>query len=1306
MKKILCLLSVLLLSLNIHAEDNSIYDLVAGHDYYIFNTYYQRVLGTSADQSQPRLVKYASANDAQYLFTAEAAPTAGTFLLKHKSTGKYITTSTSNSYSVNLTTASGTGKNYQWRVRPGISGQLVNLRDADSALGVDAGETADYIGVWYDKTQDSETSRFQVFESNGKGMESSRLAWAKKELLHVSSYILDEVQNTGYPAFYRSRLTTSAEDATQWAESSDEMTPDTLLTKAQHLRDSLAIMTSYESTVLLTATDMESFGSTFSLGLSEFTIADKYPGDSVYILIRNKEGRGARYALQEGGNYVFVYQNAKVLVYKDGTQVATLPTCFVPQLTAQGTKAEWTIIRKSRMGSGLPELLSETKAVTTSGQITVDKYGNNTRTVVSLSNTTLKLEGQIDFHIISESAPLTKCSINLASDQAWLIFDNTLPSDVISKYLSQIKINGRTASNGTNCRVAIYLNGALVMPYSTTEKVFVGYDGEQYTGEEMKYGVGMHKNMSKNANRIRSFRLKRGYMATVASGTSGSGYSRVYVADHQDIEVPILPKALYGRISSITIKKWQYVSKKGWCSTTSNSSIATECKKVRATWFYTWSADRASTYDTEYIPIRQHLNWPSISQITGQTDATACLSFNEPEHSEQHTSDKCSCGGVISPWTSCTKTPDFQETGMRIGSPAPTDASWLKEYIGHCNDMAYRCDFVAIHSYWGTNEAANAQAWYNQLKSIYNNTKRPIWITEWNNGASWTTESWPSGYNEKLEKQRKAIKEIQHMLDTCSFVERYAIYNWDTYYRAMINWDDGNVLPAGKVYRDAKSDFAYNAKVQFTPVWWTPSIKTPTLKTVINDVDETLAVTINNPNGDLTDVLILQRFNEATGQWEDYYTETQRYLFDNDELTYSFPLSEIGGDGVQLRVYVRRTQGDEVYSLDATTGYVVNPNIQTDSKSAVEGWTLQKSAYAGYTKATGDTYLEVWSSTAEGTQFDYYQDINDLPRGVYELSAAVFNTTDNVSGAKVNGAVVLYAQADTVQYLAPVTEDHEIDYNKRLTIPGIVVLGGKMRIGIKNLGEMSARWAGGDEFILIRTGDLDDDSHRQYMTARQQAEEFARTHFFKNESDASAYVINPACQREDTYAWTVTNNGTNTGEASDGQSSNAYWNLWKGSSYTSTMTQDIPYLPEGRYAATALLRGNDAANISLTATVVSPKPENEGEVTITIKPTGNTSATGSPYQNGWQLAETPYITVRPGDTLRLTMKADIPGSGWWSADNFGLLWQYVEPLPDGLIQIKNEELRIKNDIFDLSGRKVSRMTKKGVYIKGGKKVIK
>lgn len=1308
MKKILtCVLLCTIALCAAKAEDTSIYDLIAGHDYYIYNTYYERVLAPSADNSQPRLVAYDKDKDEQYLYTATAAPTAGYVVLQHKSTGRYLTASTSNSYSVLLQSAYGTGNAYQWNARVGVNGMLINKRSTDTALGVDEEETGDYIGVWYDKSQDVETSYFQIFESNGQGMEASHKAWATKELANVTEYIGQEIQNTKYPALYRNRLTTSIATAQTWIENPDTKTVGEMTEKCLNLRDTLALMTSYESTVLLTATDLSSYGSTFSLGINELSLSTTYPNDSVYVLVRSKEGRGVRYVIKENGSYAFVYQTSTVDVYKDGTLAESLPTYYVPQYTPQGNEAEWTIIRKSRMASCLPEILSTSKVETETGKITTDKYGNPTRTVISLSNVSMKLDTPIDFHIISESAPLTKCTINLTHEKAWLIFDNTLPSDVIDKYLSQIKINSAAAKVNTNCRVVIYLNGALVMPYVSKNDIFVGYDGEQYTGNALNYNVGFHNKLSKNANRIRSFRLKRGYMATLASGETGSGYSRVYVADHNDIEVPVLPNALYGRISSITVKKWQYVSKKGWCSTTSASSIATECKKMRATWFYTWSADRASTYDTEYIPIRQHIWWPSMSQITGHSEATACLSFNEPEHSEQH--EKCDCGGVISTWNSCTYTPDFQQTGMRIGSPAPTDASWLTEYIKHCNNMAYRCDFVAIHSYWGTNEAANAQAWYNQLKSIYNNTKRPIWITEWNNGASWTSESWPSDYSAKLERQRKAIKEIQHMLDTCSFVERYAIYNWDTYYRAMINWDDGNVLPAGKVYRDSKSDFAYNSKVQFTPVWWTPSLQSPTLTVRINDADESLAVTVLNKNGDVTDQLTIQRYNSETSAWEDYYTETERYKFDEETLKYTFPLSDFDVSNTQLRVYVKRTVGDEATSAPATIGYILNPNIQVTSKTSVDGWTCKKDAANGYTKATGDTYLEVWDKTAAGMQFDYYQDIEDLPQGVYELSAAVFNTTDNVAGATVNGAVVLYAQADTVQYLAPVTTDGGIDYNNRLVIPGIVVLDGKMRIGIKNIGEMSARWAGGDSFRLIRTGDLEADAYKQYKETRAQAEAHARELFFKDGSDASAYVINPSCQRTDTYGWTVTNNGTSSGEASDGVSGNAYWNLWKGNAFTSTMSQDITYLPEGQYSAKALLRGSTSEKISMTATVLAPDGTEVDSKTTTITPIGNTGG----IRNGWELVESPYVVVRPGQTLRILMTAKTEGSGWWSADNYGLTWQYVEPLPDAIMELTEDvKCQMSNVVYDLSGRRIFSPSttqpsslKKGIYIKQGKKVI-
>ena len=51
-----------------------------------------------------------------------------------------------------------------------------------------------------------------------------------------------------------------------------------------------------------------------------------------------------------------------------------------------------------------------------SQEITIEAVmaeNNPTRTVISLSNVSMKLDTPIDFHIITESAPLTKCTINL-----------------------------------------------------------------------------------------------------------------------------------------------------------------------------------------------------------------------------------------------------------------------------------------------------------------------------------------------------------------------------------------------------------------------------------------------------------------------------------------------------------------------------------------------------------------------------------------------------------------------------------------------------------------------------------------------------------------------------------------------------------------------------------------------------------------------------------------------------------------------------------------------------------------------------
>ena len=157
------------------------------------------------------------------------------------------------------------------------------------------------------------------------------------------------------------------------------------------------------------------------------------------------------------------------------------------------------------------------------------------------------------------------------------------------------------------------------------------------------------------------------------------------------------------------------------------------------------------------------------------------------------------------------------------------------------------------------------------------------------------------------------------------------------------------------------------------------------------------------------------------------------------------------------------------------------------------------------------------------------------------------------------------------------------------------------------------------------------------------------------------------------------------------------------------MSQDITYLPEGQYSAKALLRGSTSEKISMTATVLAPDGTEVDSKTTTITPIGNTGG----IRNGWELVESPYVVVRPGQTLRILMTAKTEGSGWWSADNYGLTWQYVEPLPDAIMELTEDvKCQMSNVVYDLSGRRIFSPSttqpsslKKGIYIKQGKKVI-
>lgn len=739
---------------------------------------------------------------------------------------------------------------------------------------------------------------------------------------------------------------------------------------------------------------------------------------------------------------------------------------------AASSRGRWSVFAATEGGYEKSLAAAQTDVFTNS-------IGREERDIYQLTEA-LTLSDELDLHLVSPTLPIDPetGSINITNRNAWVIFDDVRPSEVLEKYLACIKINGREAKNGSNVRVAIYLDGAAVIPSTVTNNVFSGYTGEGYTGESLNLRAQNYKSLSRWNNRIRGFILKRGYMATLYADQDGGGYSRVYVADHADLLVPVLPDALNQRISSIHIKPWQYTSKKGWCSTQSNSGIASGAAKMEASWFYTWSADRQSTSDCEYVPIKQHIYWPSWSQINALESSTHVLGYNEPEHSEQH--DNCDCGGVISSWKATTCTPDFAPMGMRVGSGAPTDASWLTEYIGHVDDMAYRCDFVAIHSYWGPNEANGASAWYNRLKSIYDNTGRPIWITEWAYGASWTTESWPSNYGDQLEKNRAAIMDIVDMLERTPFIERYSYYQWDTSSRRFIN-DDGWVTPAGEVYAKTKSTFAYNAAYQKVPNWWKPSLKAPTLSYALDETGENIVFTLGNTNGDLTETLTLEKRNRETGEWESLYEISDRYLFDYDQdsenetirkaFRYEMPASEVDRFNDRFRVTATRTSGDTASSATIDFGFIKNPECANGTNE----WsvsTLSTNKGEAYDGDATNVYWDQWK--ANGLSSSMQQTTEALPEGDYVLSA-LLRASSNVSVTL--SATVITADGEGVTESATITGKGSTtiegaDYLngwEKVALPAISINDGeRLLIKATATGSGSAWWSA-DDFMLDYT---------------------------------------------------------------------------------------------------------------------------------------------------------------------------------------------------------------------------------------------
>lgn len=480
-------------------------------------------------------------------------------------------------------------------------------------------------------------------------------------------------------------------------------------------------------------------------------------------------------------------------------------------------------------------------------------FADNTSQTVKEVTGSVTLDGEVDYHISSTTPFATTGSINITNtDHATVIFDNLLPSKAV-KFLSNVKINGEAAKNGSNCQVRIYNAGAMILPYSGNQPLTVFAEADFGGESSNNFVVNTKYNLTSSNktfnNHIRSFILKRGYMVCLGTKGDGTGYSRVFIADKADkkINLASVSKPLNGRVSYIRISKWNDVIKRGWAGFWSNDVQ----EKFKTGWAYNWDASIHDDWvDREYVTQHHHEGWPGIEDVGNNSGSANILGNNEPDNKADDKEQDIDVKNVLANW------PQMMATGRRLGSPAVAgDYNWLYEFIDSVDARGWRCDFIAVHAYWYKDQPG----WKSQLESISKRCGgRPIWITEMNYGANWT--GWP-GSDTKGTDANYAI-ELQHMgpvldyLNDAPYIERYAFYNNVEECRYAIAGD--KLTPIGEKYAGLAPKLAYNSDYEYVPR--NPRTYNPSDLTVsFVPRTKTCAMTFKNHSGEFVDDIMVER---------------------------------------------------------------------------------------------------------------------------------------------------------------------------------------------------------------------------------------------------------------------------------------------------------------------------------------------------------------------------------------------------------------------------------------------------------------
>ena len=521
----------------------------------------------------------------------------------------------------------------------------------------------------------------------------------------------------------------------------------------------------------------------------------------------------------------------------------------------------------------------------------------NIKTTVSQVSGTITLSDDVDY-IVTDATPFASNGVvNIANtEHAVLILDQVKPSAAIKLLSGHVQIDGQQAVQNQNCQVKLYNRGCIILPYGNSVKPLTVYSEQNFGGEAVNdFGLensgGFMNTLSaeKLNNRIRSFKLKRGYMVTFANRSGGRGYSRCFIAADEDLEVAKLPGVLDRSISSYRIFKWYDTGKQ--CI--ANDTRAEVTNVLNVTSCYSFSLGENRLPDVECVPHHIYEDWPSAAACGTVEYSPHLKTNNEPGNSaDDHPQ---SVETILDNWE------NLMRTGMRLCSPSSHDGSLqhLRDFLNAVDERGWRCDIIDLHCYW--------PEWnfYNSIKGWADTYRRPIWISEWVWGASWNNNGIfgeAQGSNRdnptaaQLNKNCEVVRNICEALNGYDYIERY--YYWNSEANCSKLYYGGKLTPTGEYYSTINSGLAYNNKYNYAPR--VPEQKDPSNFTVAFDKNSHIAtLSWHDDNGELNSQSTIERRKSSSGSWEVIHEVALKDLAAN----YTFEDTE-ATNGCQYRIHL------------------------------------------------------------------------------------------------------------------------------------------------------------------------------------------------------------------------------------------------------------------------------------------------------------------------------------------------------------------------------------------------------------------